>query len=204
MAVIMDTPRPTLPPDYRPPGGVRYRVRNGDNWISVAANLGMDPKSLIFFNFHTTEPKFVNYYLKHNVGCTVVSPDGKNYSFRDASPGVIYIPSRYSGFVWATAPTGPKQFPTVNARFGPQKIPTRSAGGFIWAVRFQLAVPATNDGFIVQEVFQVQTGETAAGNPSVLPVRFFEAWRVVVPLAGPFPFKTLVFRRNRAVVTTRA
>jgi hypothetical protein len=182
MAVIMDTPRPTLPANYRPPGGVPYRVQNGDNWISVATTLGMDAKSLIFFNFHTSEPKFVNYYLKHNVGCTTVSPDGKNYSFRDASPGIIYIPSQHSGFVWATAPTapaGPKQFPVLQTpQFGPRKISTRSAGGFIWAVRFQLPAPPTNDGFIVQELDQLQTGVTTTGRSTFLHVRFFEAWKV--------------------------
>jgi hypothetical protein len=181
MAVIMDTPRPTLPANYRPPGGVPYRVQNGDNWISVATTLGMDAKSLIFFNFHTSEPKFVNYYLKHNVGCTTVSPDGKNYSFRDASPGIIYIPSQYSGFVWATAPAGPAQFPLPPAQadqFGPQKIVSRAAGGFVWAVEFRLPAVAARDGFIVQELFQIQTGVTAAGNPRVLQIRFWEAWKV--------------------------
>jgi LysM domain len=107
MAVVMEKPHPTLPPCYRPKGGIPYRVQNGDNWWSVADKLGMPVAALIRFNFNTQEPKHVNYYLKHNVGCKVVSPDGKNYSFRDASPGIIYVPGPGSNFVWASEPTKP-------------------------------------------------------------------------------------------------
>ena len=107
MTVIMGKPHPTLPPCYRPTGGIPYRVQNGDNWWSVAAKVGMPVTSLIGFNYHTTEPKYVNYYLKHNVGCKAVSADGKNYSFRDASPGIIYVPGPGSNFVWAAEPSKP-------------------------------------------------------------------------------------------------
>jgi len=103
----MDRPHPTLPPNHVPPGGVPYKLQNGDNWVSLAQRLGMDPKSLIFFNFGTSEPKYVNYYLKHNVGCTVVSPDGKNYSFTDAKPGIIYFPSASSNFHYINEPFDP-------------------------------------------------------------------------------------------------
>jgi hypothetical protein len=104
VAVVIEAPHPTLPLTYVPPGGVPYRVRNGDNWISIAQRLGLEPKSLIFFNYLTTEPKYVNYYLKHNVGCKVVSPDGKNYSFTDAYPGIIYLPSSSSNFHYINEP----------------------------------------------------------------------------------------------------
>ena len=86
------TPHPTLPPTYVPPGGMAYRVKDNDNWGTVAAKLGIDAKLLIHYNFNTNIPEEVNYYLEHNVGCTQVSPDGKNYSFRGASPGIIYHP----------------------------------------------------------------------------------------------------------------
>ena len=86
------TPVPTLPPTYVPPGGMAYRVKNNDNWGSVAAKLGIDATALIHYNFNTNVPEEVNYYLEKNVGCTQVSPDGKNYSFRAASPGIIYHP----------------------------------------------------------------------------------------------------------------
>ena len=75
MAVMMEKPHPTLPTNHKPVGGIPYRVQNGDNWVSVAQTHGMDAASLIFFNFATHEPKHVNYYLKHNVGCRTASPD---------------------------------------------------------------------------------------------------------------------------------
>jgi hypothetical protein len=122
MAVLIDKPHPTLPPNHVPPGGVPYRLKNGDNWISIAQQLGMAPESLIFFNYGTSEPKHVNYYLKHNVGCKVVSPDGKNYSFTDADPGIIYVPSAASNFHYINAPINPVVSFTVPSAGGVFKL----------------------------------------------------------------------------------
>ena len=52
----------------------------------------MTPQALLQFNFQTDKPEHVNYYLKHNVGCSVATPDGKNYTFTNANPGVIHYP----------------------------------------------------------------------------------------------------------------
>lgn len=90
--VLKKRPSPCLPETYRPPGGMAYRVKDNDNWESVASKLGIDAKALIFYNFQTNNPEEVNYYLEHNVGCTHASPDGWNYSFRGAIPGIIYHP----------------------------------------------------------------------------------------------------------------
>ena len=90
--INLEKPSPTLPPNYRPPGSAPYRVQNGDSFTSIAGRLGMSPKALLQFNYKTEHPPHINYYLKHNVGCKVASPDGKNYSFTNASPGVIYQP----------------------------------------------------------------------------------------------------------------
>jgi hypothetical protein len=149
MAVVMERPKPTLPPNHKPPGGVPYRVQNGDNWVSIAQRLGMEPRSLIFFNFGTSEPKHVNYYLKHNVGCTTVSPDGKNYSFWNASPGIIYLPSSASNFHYISAPPAdpvetfdflrtkelqPEQHPLISDRI-------RCQAYFEVNIRFKRSVP---------------------------------------------------------------
>lgn len=90
--INLEKPSPTLPPNYRPPGAAPYRVRNGDSFTSIANRLGMSAKALLQFNYKTDHPPYINYYLKHNVGCKVAAPDGKNYSFTNASPGVIYQP----------------------------------------------------------------------------------------------------------------
>lgn len=93
MAVKMEKPQPCLPPGYRPPNSLPYRVKNGDSFVSVAARLGITPKALLLFNFNTDNPLHVNYYLQHNLGCTVPTPDGKNLTFKSASPGMLYQPA---------------------------------------------------------------------------------------------------------------
>ena len=95
-------PRHPLPVDYRPPMSVPYRVKDFDSrgrpetWKTVAAEhrLGVDP--LIHFNFHTTDPGEVNWYLRRNVGCNVLMPDGLHWRFTaSAMPGIIYLPIRH-------------------------------------------------------------------------------------------------------------
>jgi hypothetical protein len=71
-----------------------YRVgdKPGANWQTVAAGFGVpDVWDLIWFNFQTTDPREVNFYLYRYVGCWQ-SNDAKNFSFMGAEPGVIFIP----------------------------------------------------------------------------------------------------------------
>jgi hypothetical protein len=49
-----------------------------------------DVWDLIWFNFDTDEPREVNWYMPYYVGCWQ-SNDGKNFSFRDADPGIVYM-----------------------------------------------------------------------------------------------------------------
>jgi hypothetical protein len=77
-----------------PPAGYRgfYRVKTGESWQSVSLGyLVPDVWDLIAFNFRTENPREVNWYMHHYVGCWK-SNDGKNFSFTDADPGFIYIP----------------------------------------------------------------------------------------------------------------
>ena len=90
-------PRWTASPDLRawPPVPFRdvYPVggRAGANWQTVACNWSVDVADLIWFNFGTNDPRRINWYLHYYVGCHK-SNDGKNFSFREADPGLIYIP----------------------------------------------------------------------------------------------------------------
>ena len=90
-------PRWTASPDLRawPPVPFRdvYPVGNraGANWQTVASNWSVDVADLIWFNFGTNDPRRINWYLHYYVGCHK-SNDGKNFSFREADPGLIYIP----------------------------------------------------------------------------------------------------------------
>ena len=76
--------------------GIPYRPRDKpvqEDWGSVARKFGVDVKELIHFNFLTTDPDEVNWYLRRHTGCKKVSPSGNNWMFsNDANPGIIYIP----------------------------------------------------------------------------------------------------------------
>jgi hypothetical protein len=87
-----------VPPNFRPAGGTPYRVRDGDNWETVAVKAGVKVWDLIDYNFRTRVPDEVNWYLRRNVGCRKTTRDGKNYMFStNASPGVVYLPPRITG-----------------------------------------------------------------------------------------------------------
>jgi hypothetical protein len=80
-----------------PAGGHKYRVFTGndgkswDNWGTVAAKDGWaDARDLISYNFNTKDPKEVNWYLYHFVGCKVSTDGNRNLSFKYAKPGIIY------------------------------------------------------------------------------------------------------------------
>ena len=74
-------------------GGFTYRVRDGDSWESVGDRFFTDTKELIFYNFLTTNPDEVNWYLRSFVGCNKVSPSGNNWMFSSsARPGIIFVP----------------------------------------------------------------------------------------------------------------
>jgi hypothetical protein len=100
------TPSPALP--RWPPVAyrARYRVRLGDNWLSIAHdNLVADAWDLIFFNFGTEDPRAVNWYLRHYVGCWAAAPDGRNFAFTDHDdPGFVYVPPH--GYARGTDMTG--------------------------------------------------------------------------------------------------
>ncbi|WP_428647667.1 hypothetical protein [Roseibium sp.] len=96
-----------------PPLGHRgeYDVSKGEqDWTHAAlVNLIGDPRDLVFFNFKTLNAKRVNWYLHHYVGCWR-SRDKKNFDFKDAMPGKIFLPP----FGWSRhhnkIPTGLKVY----------------------------------------------------------------------------------------------
>lgn len=78
---------------YVPPGSKPYRVKDGDSWVSIAKTHGLDPWDLIEANYKTRSAAEVNWYLQHYAGCSVTTPDGKNWKFSSsAKPGIIHIP----------------------------------------------------------------------------------------------------------------
>jgi len=64
---------------------------NMHNWRSVAGADGWaSPWDLIAYNFNTRDPREVNWFLYHFVGCRHSNDGNKNLSFWHANPGVIY------------------------------------------------------------------------------------------------------------------
>lgn len=97
---IVREPNPLPSPlDYVPPSSVPYRVKNGDTWWTLAdtpgpRTKGLSASDLCYFNFKTRRASEINWYLRHKVGCTHITKNGKNYVFSQAdNPGVVYLPN---------------------------------------------------------------------------------------------------------------
>jgi hypothetical protein len=77
-----------------PPGAYPFLVTSssGNNWSRVAGADGWSGGAwdLIAYNFGTRNPREVNWYLYHFVGCRVSVDGNKNLTFWNSQPGVIY------------------------------------------------------------------------------------------------------------------
>jgi hypothetical protein len=91
---IEQYPKQLIPLDYWPPPGPHHPVQDGERWETVAAKWNVDVKDLIYYNFKTTRPNEVNWYLRNLIGCKV-STDGRNWAFSSGlKPGYVVIPTR--------------------------------------------------------------------------------------------------------------
>jgi hypothetical protein len=95
---IKRKPKHPVARDYKPSGSLPYKVKTGDSLKKIAKRAGITWQELAEYNWKTSVPAEVNWYLGSHVGCTAETPDGDNYSFRDSdSPGIIYVPQATSG-----------------------------------------------------------------------------------------------------------
>lgn len=84
--------------NYVPTGSIPYKVQSQDDWWKLAAKdqvkaAGLNALQLCAFNFKTSVPAEINWYLYHKVGCRKATPDRKNFMFHsDAAPGIVYLP----------------------------------------------------------------------------------------------------------------
>ena len=76
------------------PGVIAHKVGGNDDWYSLASQFGHDAYTLMDFNFKTIDSGEINWYLREYVGCRVSDERGMNWKFRNADPGIIYIPPR--------------------------------------------------------------------------------------------------------------
>jgi hypothetical protein len=85
---LPDTPRPGSRDDP-------HRVRDGETLESVARDGGVLIDHLLWHNFGTKDPREINWYLHHYVGCRLPTHDRKNWRFSSAAkPGLIYLPQK--------------------------------------------------------------------------------------------------------------
>jgi hypothetical protein len=105
--------RPAVPVarDCRPPGGQKYRVLDGDSWITLARRKGMAAWELIRYNYPNLPQDQqlaaleVNWYLQEYVGCKLSTPDRRNYVFNlAAAPGEVWLPSRMNTSIYHNVP----------------------------------------------------------------------------------------------------
>jgi LysM domain len=92
-----EKPVPLVSASYTPLSGVRYPVKKGDTWITIARSVGIDPWDLIDFNFpgtkrvHATNPerasRQVNWYLREYLGCQTTL-DGENWVRTSGGPSM--------------------------------------------------------------------------------------------------------------------
>lgn len=110
----MPTPKnlAAMEKDWPPAGGVAIQVGPETNWTLLALKYGYtNPWDLIRYNFKTTDPHEVNYYMGNKLMCNLVTKDGKNFRFGQKIGNVvqkvtIYIPQ----FDWSPDP-GPAPLP---------------------------------------------------------------------------------------------
>ena len=75
-----------------PGRGYKFNLQSNTslNWTSLAKLDGCSPKELIWLNFQTYDPKEINWYLYHFVGCRYSNDGLVNLSFAWSRPGIIY------------------------------------------------------------------------------------------------------------------
>src|SRR5271157_4141705 len=90
---------------YVPEDSKPHTVATGESWWTLAElpqvqAAHKSASDLCYLNFKTRDPREINWYLYHKVGCRLVTHDGKNYMFSDrdrwnkeaATPGIVYLP----------------------------------------------------------------------------------------------------------------
>jgi len=79
-----------IPPE---PGARSHKVSTGEDWHILGMIFHISPDDLMYYNFHTTNPAYVNWYLREYVGCRVPDHRRMNWKFsNDADPGKIWLP----------------------------------------------------------------------------------------------------------------
>lgn len=97
MAVTRPPAAPISWPPKPPPQPLKriYTVKPRENFAMIARREGINPWTLIHFNFKTADSAEVNWYLKNLLHCTNETHDRKNYIFSGGEQ--IYVPNVPAG-----------------------------------------------------------------------------------------------------------
>ena len=92
-------PANPIRPWVQPPDSYRYKVQPNDTWHTLAMGYQhfqwFDASHLIWHNFGLSPTERFNWYLREYVGCWKSLDGGKNWAFKDADPGYIFLPNKF-------------------------------------------------------------------------------------------------------------
>lgn len=77
-----------------------HRIKDGEDWYRVAEIYDVDVMELIAFNFDTTVPEYVNWYLRSYVGCDKSDDGGNNWAFSSSAESNSDITSPRKGLIF--------------------------------------------------------------------------------------------------------
>jgi hypothetical protein len=112
-------PDPTRDPKGRTPIEVRVGSDPKQSFYTIAASKGLDPAELVRFNFGTTDPAQINWYLREYVGCFNTTRDGYNYTFFGAGTRPVGDTTKKKAVIYVPGPAAPPGPPRGTPRPGP-------------------------------------------------------------------------------------
>ena len=147
----------------------------GETLAALAQSCDLTWAQLAHFNWGIDKPAAVNEHLRIDVGCTKKTHDGHNYVFDDAdSPGIVYLPKRWSREGLATNETHTIRVRRVHG-------PTRPFG----MCRAIEGYPIEGKRFVVKEDGnEIFAGETDADGLINVPFAHAERYEVWFETTG--------------------
>jgi hypothetical protein len=106
-------PDPTRDPKGRTPIEVPVGSDPKQSFYTIAASKGLDPADLVRFNFGTTDPAQINWYLREYIGCFNTTRDEYNYTFYGAGTRPVGDTTKKKAVIYVPGPSAPPKPPGV-------------------------------------------------------------------------------------------
>lgn len=104
-------PDPTRDSKGRTPIEVPVGSDAKQSFYTIAESKGLDPADLVRFNFGTTDPAQINWYLREYVGCFNTTRDGYNYTFFGAGTRPVGDTTKKKAVIYVPGPVTPPKPP---------------------------------------------------------------------------------------------